>query len=151
MEKEVRRAVIERDGNECQLSKIFGIAHLSGVPCTEQKEVHHKTYENFNKEKPEDLITVCRRCHDVLTSYIRGLRYFENAELKLDDTETSLSTVSPERPRNEDIELPDYGSQPIDNAQRTTRRLLKRRFDPNLKDSKKASENRRRFGRDGEA
>ncbi len=149
MKEETRRAVIERDGNECQQSKIFGMAHLSGVPCTEQKEVHHKTYENFNEEKLEDLVLVCRRCHDFITSQIRGLRYFANADPKLDDTEKSQLTVPPERLKDEHIELPNYGSKPIDNAQRPVGRPLTRRDNPNLEDFKETTEDRRRFGRDG--
>ena len=55
MDRETRREVIERDKNECQLSLQYGIARLSGVPCVEEKEVHHKTYERFNEEELDDL------------------------------------------------------------------------------------------------
>lgn len=85
MNKESRKAVFERDNFECQLSKLFGIAHLSGVECVEEKEAHHKTYERYGNEEAEDLIVVCRRCHDFLTSYIRGLRYSRRSETIIED------------------------------------------------------------------
>src|SRR3990167_8960444 len=71
----VRRETLERDNHQCQLDAIFGISHLTGVPCVEEMEVHHKTYERYGNDVTSDLISVCRRCHDFLTNYIRGLRF----------------------------------------------------------------------------
>lgn len=70
-----RKARLELDNYECQLSKLFGIAELSGKPCSEEMEVHHITYERYSEEEVEDLVTVCRRCHDILTDAIRSERY----------------------------------------------------------------------------
>ncbi len=70
-----RKDRLELDANECQLSKLFGIAELSGIECVKRKEVHHKTYRNSGSETVEDLVTVCVRCHDYITSYVRSLRY----------------------------------------------------------------------------
>lgn len=54
----------ERDGNRCQT-------------CLSADElgVHHKTYERFGNELPEDLITLCRECHAAITDSIRRRRY----------------------------------------------------------------------------
>src|SRR3990167_6908428 len=51
--KDLRRAVIKRDNFIC-------------VDCKENKmlDVHHLTYENFRHEKLEELVTLCRKCHD---------------------------------------------------------------------------------------
>jgi hypothetical protein len=40
-------------GNKCQL------CNSSGTPLN----VHHRTYENIYQEKPEDLIVLCKDCH----------------------------------------------------------------------------------------
>jgi len=121
MNKKARNEVLERDNQECQLSKMFGISHLSGVPCVEELEVHHITYERYGQEKTDDLITVCRRCHDFLTNYIRLLRFtHKNQHLKPDDSndENSWPMVETEKIRNGDI---DFQAGRIDtdaNAQR---------------------------------
>jgi len=70
-----RRAVLERDDRQCQFSKLFGISELSGVPCSDSLQVHHNTYVRYGHEKLEDGITVCTRCHDLITDLIRSLRY----------------------------------------------------------------------------
>lgn len=152
MNKETRKEALERDAHECQLSKQFGIAELSGVECVEEKEVHHKTYERYNEEEPDDLIVVCRRCHDFLTSYIRGLRYsIRNGDLKLGDVVTASSVVTQEKTRNEDVELQNYGSRATNPAQRIVGRSIIRGNNLDLKDFKEASEDRIGLGGDGEA
>ena len=75
MNGKTRKAVLERDGHECQLSKLFGITELSGKPCSEDLELHHITYERYGRESISDLIVVCTRCHDILTDAIRRERY----------------------------------------------------------------------------
>lgn len=150
MNQETRKEVVKRDKGECQLSKLFGIAHLSGVPCVEEKEVHHKTYERYGKEESGDLIVVCRRCHDFLTSYIRGLRYdLRNGDLKPEDVATVESVVTQERIRHEDFELSDYRGRTIDPAQRIAGRPAVRGNDLDLKDFKEASQDRIGPRRDG--
>ena len=70
-----RQAVLERDDHQCQFSKLFGISELTGVPCSESLEVHHNTYKRYGHEKLEDGVTVCTRCHDLITDLVRSLRY----------------------------------------------------------------------------
>ena len=53
------------DNNQCQL----WLDHEGPF------EVHHKTYEHLGNEPLEDLITVCKSCHDVITNTIREGRY----------------------------------------------------------------------------
>jgi len=69
-----KRAIKKRDGFECQLSKKFGIAVLTGIPCSEELEVHHKNYPRNRRVRMYDGITVCKRCHDALTDLIRRNR-----------------------------------------------------------------------------
>jgi len=73
--KALRQQVLERDNHECQFDKMFGISNLSGLPCAPDLELHHKTYERSGHEIPDDLITVCTRCHDIITSAVREARY----------------------------------------------------------------------------
>ena len=75
MDEALRKAVYERDKNECQLSRLFGISELSGKPCSARMEVHHKTYERYGRERLSDVILVCTRCHDYITSAVRQERY----------------------------------------------------------------------------
>lgn len=51
--RERRKKVLDRDNEECQLCKGKG------------SHVHHKTYQNIFNEPLEDLITLCRDCHDM--------------------------------------------------------------------------------------
>lgn len=74
LDDSLREAVKKRDNNECQLDKLFGISHLTGVSCT-TLEVHHKTYDRYGHEKLGDLILICKRCHDLLTDGIRRERF----------------------------------------------------------------------------
>jgi len=74
--KEIREKIKERDNNECQYNKLFGIEELSGVPCSTKFEIHHKTYKNArtNDETVDDGILVCVRCHDLITQNVRSER-----------------------------------------------------------------------------
>jgi len=51
---EIKNQVIERDDHRCRLcnSKI-------------DLQVHHRTYDNLENEKLEELITLCKKCHYV--------------------------------------------------------------------------------------
>lgn len=49
----VRRAALERSNWRCALC-------LSQV----RLDVHHITYENLGDELPEDVVALCRKCHD---------------------------------------------------------------------------------------
>lgn len=59
-----RAAVLARDGYRCQL----WLAHPG-------EEVHHRTYAHLGDEPMEDLITLCRTCHDLITTAIRRERH----------------------------------------------------------------------------
>lgn len=47
-----RAAALEAAGHQCQL-----------CPRTDRLQVHHRTYERVGKERADDLIVLCRRCH----------------------------------------------------------------------------------------
>ncbi len=38
-------------------------------------DLHHRHYDSFGQEAVEDVILICRSCHDAITSRIRGERY----------------------------------------------------------------------------
>ena len=48
-----KEQVLQRDGNRC-----------TNCGSNQELEIHHKTYDNIGKEKPDsDLLTLCRPCH----------------------------------------------------------------------------------------
>ena len=59
-----RKATLKRDNYSCQCCGI------SEVPL----EVHHITYRNYLAEKPEDLVSLCRGCHQLVHD-IHGYDY----------------------------------------------------------------------------
>jgi 5-methylcytosine-specific restriction endonuclease McrA len=59
--REERRAI---DKNRCRTCGI-----------SDALEVHHVTYDNFGDEPMSDLITLCKQCHEAVTSVIRARRY----------------------------------------------------------------------------
>ena len=77
-----RESVLERDQRTCQFGTLFGVPELTGVPCNPELEVHHKTYRRFGHEADEDGITVCSRCHELLTDAIRKERYRANYDVE---------------------------------------------------------------------
>ena len=51
--KNTRKSALERAEYQCQL-----------CACTDAVlEVHHNNYDNIGKEKPKDLVVLCRPCH----------------------------------------------------------------------------------------
>ena len=52
--KRTRERILVRDGRSCRR-------------CMSRKnvQVHHLTYERRGRERDEDLITLCRRCHEL--------------------------------------------------------------------------------------
>ena len=60
----LREQVFARDGGRCVLCN-----------HAEDLEVHHRTYERLGKENLNDLTTLCRQCHDVVTDHQRRQRY----------------------------------------------------------------------------
>jgi 5-methylcytosine-specific restriction endonuclease McrA len=59
-----RLEALRRDGYRCR-----------GCNATDDLEVHHRTYEHFGHEHPEDLTVLCRECHEAITTVIRRRRY----------------------------------------------------------------------------
>jgi 5-methylcytosine-specific restriction endonuclease McrA len=69
------------DDYQCQLGLI-----LDWECDNEQLEVHHKTYKRFGNEDMNDLITLCRECHELVTSIERRRRY-EKREMPKNDVQ----------------------------------------------------------------
>jgi 5-methylcytosine-specific restriction endonuclease McrA len=82
--REKRRLVLERDGYRCQLWH----AHVA-------TEVHHTTYAHLGYEPLEDLISLCRACHEAITAVLRRERH-RARRLHLQETTrlTPLRTAS---------------------------------------------------------
>ena len=60
--KDIRNQVIERDKDICCHCRNKGY------------DVHHKTYKNWGNEKLDDLITLCRACHEQWHASQKGTR-----------------------------------------------------------------------------
>ncbi|MEI8183832.1 MAG: HNH endonuclease signature motif containing protein [Desulfomonile sp.] len=73
--KPQRLQAIQRDCGRCVL-----------CDSTEDLEVHHRTYENLGSEKLEDLYTLCRQCHEIVTDMLRRKRYEAVGPLEVTDS-----------------------------------------------------------------
>jgi hypothetical protein len=62
-----------------------------------QLELHHRHYENWGCEKPEDVVILCSLCHEHITSRFRFL----------DDYQVEATSMAPPRP-----ELPSVTLRP---------------------------------------
>ena len=60
-----------------------------------QLELHHRHYENWGNEKPEDVVILCSLCHEYITSRYRVL----------DDYKVEAGTLPPPRPGLPEIEV----------------------------------------------
>jgi hypothetical protein len=83
----------------------------------EQLEVHHKTYKNLGKEKQEDLITLCKQCHEAITEVIRRKRY-NNKPLETQRHETTIAPYTAIEANNgiQNTNSQDYRSSTTTNA-----------------------------------
>lgn len=77
-------------------------------------QVHHLTYERLGHEEIDDLITLCRECHEAITNVIRGRRY-DNSDINFSDNQERVRLDYVEAIRSEI----DWSITP-DNAQWTT-------------------------------
>ena len=57
--RKIRQEVLDRD-KACAICR-----------STEFLEVHHRTYERIGEERQEDLITLCRECHQIFHQHKR--------------------------------------------------------------------------------
>ena len=101
---EKREARKKIDGHKCRTCHHDGSQH--------RLEVHHATYDNFGHEDVEnDLITLCVRCHDAITSVTRQGRY-EGRVIDVDDSDlvSDLDLVLPKL--EEENESKNFESDP---------------------------------------
>jgi hypothetical protein len=61
--KERRSRAVERAGGRCAVCNARG-----------PLEVHHRRYDRVGRELPEDLLVLCRDCHDVFHTHRRLVR-----------------------------------------------------------------------------
>ena len=84
------------DSNRCQTCHRDGSAY--------RLEVHHATYKRlFDEDVENDLITLCVRCHDAITSVTRKGRY-EDRDICVDNSDLvlDLDLVLPERGKEDE-------------------------------------------------
>ena len=85
-EHPARLAELAASGFRCRLCNHDG----SESPL----EVHHRTYANLFNEQADDLTTLCRRCHRVVTDHQRRLRY-QDVLPQIVDVKLALDSASP--------------------------------------------------------
>ena len=141
IKKETREIVLARDNHRCQFDVIFGLTEVSGVNrCGGHLELHHRTYERFDKELPEDLITVCKKHHDFITDMIRGQRYSVR-EYSPKDIEQKTPKFKIRRHENAKISMQDYRDYSPNNAQGRNGRPFRPFYKRDQEDQQKEDEN----------
>jgi len=115
--RKLRKEILERDNYQCQFDKIFGISEISGINgCTGRLELHHRTYKRYGKELPEDLITVCKKHHDILTNLIRG-QYYIQKNYTLKDVKQMIPQFNLKEDTYEKVSMQDHRNNTPGNAQ----------------------------------
>jgi hypothetical protein len=66
-------------------------------------ELHHRHYKNFGHENQEDMILLCKSCHDAITSSIRFERDYKNNKLEV-NIHKSLRKITTKKRRQNGIE-----------------------------------------------
>lgn len=61
--RKIRQSVLMRDGYLCQCCKV-----------SKATEVHHLHYQTWRRESEDDLISLCRNCHEFVTDQTRMLK-----------------------------------------------------------------------------
>lgn len=107
--KATRKRILERDNNHCMLCH-----------SEERLEVHHNSYENLFNESDDDLVTLCRECHERVTNFQRSKRYSKRIHVP-EEISTIILRRKEVRHGTTEISLQDTRSSTIDTAQRTTR------------------------------
>jgi hypothetical protein len=136
--KEKRNKRLILDNNHCRLCDEDGTYY--------QLEVHHRpsSYKKIPNESIEDdLITICSRCHDLITDAIRKDR---NKNKKYKEPKPLKSKIEKREDNNHglgnsDLQINIIG--PIDNAQREDGRSIERIYESIKGNFVKKEENRR--------
>lgn len=113
--RDKRKQRLEIDGHRCRLCDEDGSRH--------QLEVHHRpsSYAKIpNESVQDDLITVCSRCHNLITSSIREDRY---GIREIEQTIITTNVLARQEIKYHGMansEIPIDFQRPVDNAQRPT-------------------------------
>lgn len=158
--QKLRQIVMERDSYRCQV----WLDHPG-------EEVHHRTYARFGHEDLDDLITLCRECHDAITTIVRRQRH-QRRKLSTTDHQRISTIVEIERQQMQitftDVlrriplimertmhgvsipEIPTYRRRTHDYAQWANERPTQPVFESLEKNLGQTEQDRRRLRRDGE-
>lgn len=63
----IRRIALLRDGQSCRTC-------WKSAKDGHSLECHHRHYDNWGHERPEDVVILCDRCHELIKSDIRQAR-----------------------------------------------------------------------------
>lgn len=97
----IRRIALLRDGQACRTC-------WKSAKDGYSLECHHRHYDNWGHERPEDVVILCNRCHDLVKSDIRqARREFLQA---IFPPSTTAPTLAYEPYYKTDILVPSYST-----------------------------------------
>lgn len=88
--------ILEHD-NEC------GVCWRNGDDY--KLELHHRHYDNWGKEKEQDVVLLCVSCHDAITSVIRSRR-MAKGDQTIKKAPARKAVVKVSRPRRKKVAAP---------------------------------------------
>lgn len=146
-----RDEVLARDNYECQFSQLlswFPVRELADVPCLGELQAHHKTYERYGQELPEDGVTLCQGHHDIVTDVTRRLRYHaRKAQVELRKDVRMVKPTPGKEKESEETEFYHRGSSTVVDAQRSPSRSRRSVQQEDGRDHVQQEEDRRRLRR----
>lgn len=101
-------AYLESDKWKRKREQRLKIDHYTCQTCGEVSslEVHHRYYDTLGKEDvDDDLITLCRECHEAITSVIRARRYSKK-QITISDHRRITPEAREESAKDERIHYP---------------------------------------------
>jgi len=136
--KKKRKVRLKMDGYACRLCDEDGTRY--------RLEVHHRpsSYEKIpNESVRDDLVTLCVRCHEMVTDVIREDRYNKREAIPIDFENRTIPTRNGVQHGLAKLEIQTDIGSPVHLAQRANGRPAKQVVEVTETDFVKARKNRR--------
>ena len=89
--EDLKKSVLEDQNQQC-----------ATCPSTAEDyplDLHHRHYNNFGKEDKNDVVILCRPCHDAITSRLRAVREKEDIKHLIVEPLQAQERIVYEKPR----------------------------------------------------